>query len=678
MWSAASAAPVAARQQPGNSHGAAGPGHVRSAEPPRASPAWTSASSDRSRSSKGAGRWRSGPRQRALLAVLLLRANKTLAPTALHRPLWAQRPPATAAKTVQVHVSRAAQGARRGRAGRAGGHARARLPPGGRAPRGSTRGASSGWSPTRAGDLDAGEPRRGRRRWRRRAPSGADRRSPISPTGRSPRARSHASPTCGWRRTSCTSRRDWRWAPRRGGRGARGADRRAPYRERLRGAAHARAVPVRPPGRRAQAYQDARRALVDELGIEPGERLRELERAVLAQDPALALPIAQPRPAPPTMARRQPGAPPLQRLRRPPATASGGTTRLAPLAAGACGEVIERQGGERGGVGRRRDRRRLRNHRAARDDAQRAARAALRDPRSWRRSGSGFDSGRHKRRRRMRARMRPGSRYAAAAALQAAAADGEILAEGRIADLLGPSTELEPHSAGRRARRLARRRRACCRLRRILRPAASTFVSGAEGARGSCATHGGAPATRVRSYAVTVTGTKGQPEVPPGPGAAGRHRVTTRHEIAIGRCLSSGEDHRLPDRSPEWFGQVGGRRPESRGHRRCLGGDEACRARCCARSASATAHQVQADRSYSAMRSGCSVWAARAAGLDAWSTTVCAWAEQLRWTTSTTSGRVLPEAHPDPRSCASGRPEFAGDAPRVVRRRGLGRSVHHH
>ena len=38
------------------------------------------------------------------------------------------------------------------------------------------------------------------------------------------------------------------------------------------------------------AYQDARRALVEELGIEPGERLRELERGILAQDPALAAP----------------------------------------------------------------------------------------------------------------------------------------------------------------------------------------------------------------------------------------------------------------------------------------------------------------------------------------------------------------------------------------------------
>ena len=38
---------------------------------------------------------------------------------------------------------------------------------------------------------------------------------------------------------------------------------------------------------------DARRALVEELGIEPGERLRELERAILAQDARLYLAVAE-------------------------------------------------------------------------------------------------------------------------------------------------------------------------------------------------------------------------------------------------------------------------------------------------------------------------------------------------------------------------------------------------
>ena len=61
-----------------------------------------------------------------------------------------------------------------------------------------------------------------------------------------------------------------------------------------------------------QAYQDARRKLVEELGIEPGERLRELERAILAQDPALALPVlAASRAARSRAAARRPPAAPL-------------------------------------------------------------------------------------------------------------------------------------------------------------------------------------------------------------------------------------------------------------------------------------------------------------------------------------------------------------------------------
>src|SRR5215207_3565235 len=50
-------------------------------------------------------------------------------------------------------------------------------------------------------------------------------------------------------------------------------------------------------GRQAEAldaYQDARRALVDELGIEPSPALRELERAILQQDPSLDVALAAP------------------------------------------------------------------------------------------------------------------------------------------------------------------------------------------------------------------------------------------------------------------------------------------------------------------------------------------------------------------------------------------------
>lgn len=60
-----------------------------------------------------------------------------------------------------------------------------------------------------------------------------------------------------------------------------------PLRERLR--THLMTALYRS-GRQAEAldaYQDARRALVDELGIEPSTALQELERAILRHDPAL-------------------------------------------------------------------------------------------------------------------------------------------------------------------------------------------------------------------------------------------------------------------------------------------------------------------------------------------------------------------------------------------------------
>ena len=67
-----------------------------------------------------------------------------------------------------------------------------------------------------------------------------------------------------------------------------------PYRERLRAQLMLALYRSDRQADALQAYQDARRTLVEELGIEPGERLRELERAILAQDPGLHLAAEQP------------------------------------------------------------------------------------------------------------------------------------------------------------------------------------------------------------------------------------------------------------------------------------------------------------------------------------------------------------------------------------------------
>jgi eukaryotic-like serine/threonine-protein kinase len=63
-----------------------------------------------------------------------------------------------------------------------------------------------------------------------------------------------------------------------------------PYRERLRGQLMLAFYRCDRQADALQAYQGARQALVEELGIEPSPRLRELERAILAQDQALAIP----------------------------------------------------------------------------------------------------------------------------------------------------------------------------------------------------------------------------------------------------------------------------------------------------------------------------------------------------------------------------------------------------
>jgi len=80
-----------------------------------------------------------------------------------------------------------------------------------------------------------------------------------------------------------------------------------PYRERLRAQLMLALYRCDRQADALQAYQNTRRALVEELGIEPGQRLRELEGAILAQDPALGLTLRI-QPAVPSPAEGQRGA----------------------------------------------------------------------------------------------------------------------------------------------------------------------------------------------------------------------------------------------------------------------------------------------------------------------------------------------------------------------------------
>src|SRR5215218_8161274 len=75
-------------------------------------------------------------------------------------------------------------------------------------------------------------------------------------------------------------------------------------------------------GRQAEAlevYQDARRALLEERGLEPGAALRELEARILREDPKLGAPSRF-------------GAPLLRRRKRGPLIAAGGAAVLAAAA----------------------------------------------------------------------------------------------------------------------------------------------------------------------------------------------------------------------------------------------------------------------------------------------------------------------------------------------------------
>jgi len=247
-----------------------------------------------------------GPKQRAVLASLALRAGRVVSQDQLIDDLWPEDPPARAAATVQVFVSnlrRALEPDRpRGEAARilataspgyrlavapesVDAHEFARLAAQGRE-------ALTGDDPDRAADLLA----RAGGLWR--GPALAD--LPDAPFARTEAARLEE-----LRLAAAEDRADAELALGRHDTLAAELARRVrthPLRERSRAQLM---LALYRCGRQADAlaaYREGRRILTDELGLEPGARLRELEQAVLRQDPGLSwaapAPVVLPAPIP--------------------------------------------------------------------------------------------------------------------------------------------------------------------------------------------------------------------------------------------------------------------------------------------------------------------------------------------------------------------------------------------
>ena len=225
-----------------------------------------------------------GARQRSLLALLLLHRNEVVPRERLIDALWGESPPATAANALQVAV----HGLRKVL-----GHERVRSHPGGYE------------LVVELGELDLEEFQRAASRARIGAATATELSHALAlsrgaaataayPDGVRDRARA------AWTSFASSCSRSGSKADLLAGRHAEVIEdaelliAEHPYRERPRGQAM---IALYRDGRQAdalEAYQRARRAFVDQLGIEPGPELRELEARILRQDPTLDPPPAAP------------------------------------------------------------------------------------------------------------------------------------------------------------------------------------------------------------------------------------------------------------------------------------------------------------------------------------------------------------------------------------------------
>jgi len=227
-----------------------------------------------------------GPKQRALLAVLVLHRGEVVSSDRLIDELWGERPPATAAKTVQVFVSELRKALGDGLLVTRGRGYMLHIDPGQVDLDRFEQLAGEGRSALESGDPEraAGRLREGLALWRG---------PPLADLAYESFAQAVIARLEEERLGALEDRIDadlalGRHAAVVGELEALVSEH--PLRERLQAQLM---LALYRSGRQADAlerYQRARRGLIDQLGIEPGPELHELERAILAHDPELKAP----------------------------------------------------------------------------------------------------------------------------------------------------------------------------------------------------------------------------------------------------------------------------------------------------------------------------------------------------------------------------------------------------
>ncbi len=231
-----------------------------------------------------------GPKQRALLAALLVRANEVVSQDELIDDLWGEAPPATAAKTLQAYVSRLrkalARDSEEAPTARLETQAHGyvlRIPPESLDAVVFQRGLEEGRQA-----LANDEARRAAMRLREAL--ALWRGAALADLAYESFAQPEIARLEELRLSALEERIEADLALGRAGEligELEALVERYPLRERLRGELM---LALYRTGRHAEAlqvYQDGRQQLAAELGLEPGEALRRLERQILEQDPAL-------------------------------------------------------------------------------------------------------------------------------------------------------------------------------------------------------------------------------------------------------------------------------------------------------------------------------------------------------------------------------------------------------